>query len=68
MSQENCRWGLRPGKANRPAQPKKMGRGLNAQADLHLCCSHMAKAGFVMMWLNRDGVKDGHGITTGIFA
>ena len=23
----------------------------DAQADLRLCCSHMAKAGFVMTWL-----------------
>ena len=24
----------------------------NAQADLRLCCSHMTKTGFLMMWLN----------------
>ena len=27
------------------------GAGETAQADLHLCCSHMAKTGFLMMWL-----------------
>ena len=25
---------------------------MDAQADLHLCCSHMAKTGFLMTWLN----------------
>ena len=24
---------------------------MDAQADLHVCCSHMAKTGFLMMWL-----------------
>ena len=24
---------------------------MNAQADLHLCCLHMAKTGFLMTWL-----------------
>ena len=24
---------------------------MDAQADLYLCCSHMAKKGFLMMWL-----------------
>ena len=24
---------------------------MDAQADLHLCCSHMAKTGFLMTWL-----------------
>ena len=24
---------------------------MDAQADLHLCCSHMVKTGFLMTWL-----------------
>ena len=24
---------------------------MDAQADLHLCCLHMAKTGFLIMWL-----------------
>ena len=24
---------------------------MDAQSDLHLCCSHMAKTGFLMTWL-----------------
>ena len=32
----------------------KKGADQDAQADLRLCCSHMAKTGFLMTWLNWD--------------
>ena len=30
---------------------------MDAQADLHLSCLHMAKTGFLMMWLNSNVIK-----------
>ena len=39
--------------ADQPAhQTARMRDCADAQADLCLCCSHMAKAGFLMTWLN----------------